>query len=176
MKINVAQLLKEPVGSLRQVVIDEVAETGMSVRGGLELLRTNRSILVRGKLGTTTKEICSRCLEEFDLPLTLDVEEEYYIKRDPTTGATLSVPSESGTFTVDEDNVLDLSEAVRQYILLTQPMKPICREDCAGLCPQCGRNLNDQSCDCKPISTDSPWAPLLALRQGDKQSTDKERG
>ncbi|UCC59537.1 MAG: DUF177 domain-containing protein [Dehalococcoidia bacterium] len=176
MKINVAQQLKEPVGSLRHVEINERAETGIAVQGRVQLLRTNRSILVSGKIGTTTKEVCSRCLEEFDLPLTLDIEEEYYVKRDPTTGAMLSVPSESGTFTIDEDNILDLNEAVRQYILLTQPMKPICRENCAGLCSQCGRNLNEQSCDCKPIITDSPWAPLQALRLSDKRSADRERG
>ena len=176
MKINVAQQLKEPVGSLRHVSINERADTGIAVQGEVELLRTNRSILVSGRLRTTTREVCSRCLEEFDLPLTLDIEEEYFIKRDPTTGALLSVPSESGTFAIDENNVLDLNEAVRQYVLLAEPMKPICSENCAGLCPQCGRNLNNQSCDCKPISTDSPWAPLQALRLGKKQSADKERG
>lgn len=176
MKINVAQQLKEPVGSTRQVTIEERADTGSVVQGVVELLRTNRSILVRGKLSTTAREVCSRCLEEFDLPLTLDIEEEYFIKRDPITGATLPAPSESGTFTVDENNILDLNEAIRQYVLLSQPMKPICRENCSGLCPQCGRNLNVQSCDCKASSTDSTWAPLQALRLGKKQSADKERG
>ena len=175
MKINVAQLLKEPIGSTRHITIDEMTDTGSRVHGDQQLLRTNRSILVSGRIETTARELCSRCLEEFDLPLTLDIEEEYYIKSGPVTDTTLSEPPESGNLTIDEHNILDLDEAVRQYILLVQPMKPICREDCAGLCTQCGRNLNKQSCDCTPISSDSPWAPLQKLLLG-KQPADKERG
>jgi uncharacterized protein len=53
---------------------------------------------------------------------------------------------------------------VRQYKIMALPMKPVCRKDCAGLCPQCGRNLNYATCDCQPAPPDARWAPLLALR------------
>jgi len=176
MKINVAQQLKEAVGSVRHCAIDETGEIGLPIRGEVQLLCTNRSILVRGTVETTAREVCSRCLEEFDYPLSLDIEEEYFITRDPASGALLPPETESGAFTIDENNLLDLSEAVRQYTLLAQPMKPICREDCAGLCPQCGRNLNYETCDCTPIHPDSPWTPLQGLLSGEKRSVDKERG
>lgn len=176
MKINVAQQLNEAVGSVRHYAIDEMGEAGFPVQGKVQLLRTNRSILVRGRLETTARDVCGRCLEEFDYPLSLDIEEEFFITRDPSSGALLTPPTETGAFAIDENNLLDLDEAVRQYKLLAQPMKPICREDCAGLCPQCGCNLNYETCDCTSIHTDSPWAPLQGLLSGERQSVDEERG
>jgi len=176
MRINVAQQLKEAVGSVREYEVDEVGEGGLPVRGRVQLLRTNGSILVRGRLETAGRDECSRCLGEFEYPLALDIEEEYIITRDPTTGAPLDQPTEPGAFTVDENNEIDLGEAVRQYVLLAQPMKPICREDCAGLCPQCGRNLNCETCDCKQSSIDPAWAPLRKLLTGSRKRARKERG
>lgn len=176
MKINVAQLLKEPVGSVRDLVIDEVGESGYPVSGKVQLLRTNRSILVRGRLETTERYVCSRCLEEFDNQLGLEIEDEFFLLKDPLSGLPVAPPADSGAFTIDEDNILDLSEAVRQYSLLAQPMKPICREDCRGLCSQCGRNLNHGTCDCKPAHSDSPWAPLLGLTATNSKPEDLERG
>ena len=175
MKINVAQQLKESVGSVRHITIDEIDSAGLPIRGEVQLLRTNHSILVSGRLNTTVRDVCGRCLEEFDYPLTLDIEEEYLLAKDLTSGTPLTPPTESGAFTIEEDNTLDLSEAVRQYTLLAQPLKPICREDCAGLCPQCGCNLNHETCHCTPIRHDSPWAPLQGLLSGAKQRVDTER-
>ena len=168
MKINVAQQLREGIGSVRRYEINEVGDNGFPTRGELQLLRTNRSILVRGKLETNAREVCSRCLEEFDYPLSLDIEEEYILTRDPVSGQPLNPPTESGIFTIDENNVLDLDEAVRQYTLLEQPMKPICKEDCAGLCPQCGHNLNYGKCDCRQAHVDSSWDRLQELLPDNK--------
>jgi uncharacterized protein len=175
MKFNVAQQLKESVGSVRHITIDEIASDGLPVQGEVQLLRTNRSILVSGKLNITVRDVCSRCLDEFEYPSTLDIEEEYFFTRDPTSGTLLTPPAESVAFTVDENNNLDLSEAVRQYTLLAKPIKPVCRENCAGLCSQCGCNLNYETCNCTPISHDSPWAPLKGLVSGDKRGIDTER-
>jgi uncharacterized protein len=169
MQINVAQLLKEPVGAVRTYETDETTGEGLPVKGTVTLLRTSRSILVTGSLETATKGECSRCLEKYDYPLRIDIEEEYFLTRDPVSGAVLPAPTEAGAFLIDENHILDLSEAVRQYTIMALPMKPVCREDCAGLCPQCGRNLNRGSCDCAPDGIDSRWAPLLALRTQNKK-------
>jgi uncharacterized protein len=63
-------------------------------------------------------------------------------------------------FAIDDGREIDLSEAVRQYILLAMPMKPLCREDCAGLCPRCGCNRNIDSCDCSDSGVDPRFAVL----------------
>lgn len=168
MQINVAQLLREPIGSVRDYEIERVMDIigeGVSrpVKGSARLMRTNRSILVKGTLDTGVELTCSRCLGQFEHPLRLNVEDEYYPTTDVNTGVPLSVPDEPGCFTIDENHILDLTEAVRQYVLLAIPMKPLCKEDCAGLCPICGKNLNQGPCGCPPPEKDQRWAELSKL-------------
>jgi len=173
MRFNVAQQLKEHVGSVRQYDVDETDGDGLPVRGKIQLLRTNRSILVTGSLETIAREECSRCLEQFEYPLKIDIEEEYFLTRDPVTGLALPPPTEAGAFLINENHILDLGEAVRQYKIMALPMKPVCREDCAGLCPQCGRNLNYVTCDCKLALPDPRWAQLQVLRTRKRQRSKK---
>jgi uncharacterized protein len=155
MQINVAQILKAPVGSTRNHQVGgavDISGNGVAseVYGEVELLRTNRGILVRGILHTEIEAVCSRCLTAFRCPMDLKIQEEYFPVIDVVSGAALALPDEPGSFTIDESHILDLTEAVRQYALLAKPMKPLCGENCAGLCPTCGHNLNQGPCDCSP--------------------------
>ncbi|HUP28016.1 MAG TPA: DUF177 domain-containing protein, partial [Chloroflexia bacterium] len=70
-------------------------------------------------------------------------------------------------FDIDANHMMDLSEPVRQAILVALPMKPLCREDCKGLCPNCGANWNDGLCDCTPEQMDNHWVGLRELRLED---------
>jgi len=155
MQINVAQLLKGNIGSVRDYDVDGVIDiTGSGndspVRGNISLTRTDSSILVKGVVDSEVELTCSRCLNQFNCPLTLNIEEEYFPTTDVNSGASLPSPGDPDRFTIDERHVLDLTEALRQRALLAIPMKPLCREDCAGLCPSCGRNLNLGPCNCPP--------------------------
>ncbi|MFC2058452.1 DUF177 domain-containing protein [Chloroflexota bacterium] len=172
MRINVAQQLKEPVGSVRQYEIEGSSEEGHPIKGKVHLTRTNRSILVKGMIETGGSAACSRCLEEFVYPLSLEIEEEYLPTRDLVSG--LPLPLQEGVFIIDENHILDLTEAVRQYALLAKPMNPVCQQNCAGLCAHCGHNLNCGPCDCMPAHSNSPWAQLQALLTGGKKQ--QERG
>jgi len=169
MQFNVAQLLKERVGQSRSYEIEENidviddAEGGSHVTGEVELLGTDRGILVRARLKTSVKCVCSRCLEVFDCPLSFEIAEVFFPTVDVNTGVSLEMPEEASPFTIDENHILDLSEAVRQYALLAMPMKLICRPDCAGLCPHCGCNLNNERCYCAAPMPDSRWAELYKL-------------
>ena len=170
MQINVAQLLRAAIGSGRDYDIKQVIDiTGDGVSGLVEgrvgLLRTDRGILVKGPLGTEVELTCSRCLGPFKRRLRMDVEEEYFPTTDVDTGAAIAVPDEPGCFTIDLNHILDLTEAVRQYALLALPMKPLCKEDCAGLCPICGHNLNAGPCGCPPRRADLRWAALSKLKK-----------
>jgi uncharacterized protein len=155
-EINVAQLLKEAIGATRVFEIDEALyldeTTQCHVQGEVEFLRTRRGILVRGTFTGTSRLVCSRCLDSFEYPLIFRIEEEFLPSVDVTSGVPLPLDDDPATFTIDDRHVLDLSEAIRQYALLAIPMKPMCRPDCAGLCPQCGANLNQQRCHCPPSS------------------------
>ncbi|MBM2825877.1 MAG: ribosomal L32-like protein [Dehalococcoidales bacterium] len=151
MWINVAQQLKAPVGLTRDYVVSEMVDIAGSshlVEGEVQLIRTNRGFLVRTTLHTDVDLPCSRCLTLFRYPLSINIEEEYFPTNNIITGEPLPLPDEPDCFTIDEHNILDLTEALRQYTLMAIPMKPLCSEDCAGLCPGCGGNLNQASCHC----------------------------
>ena len=168
MQMNVSQLLKAPIGTTRNHEVSGTVEisgdgVGSQVYGEVELLRTNRGILVKGTLHTEVQATCSRCLSLFGYPLTLNIEEEYFPVIDVVSGNSLSVPEDPGYFTIDEHHILDLTEAVRQYVLLVGPMKPLCREDCAGLCSSCGHNLNQGPCSCFPQEAAPPRSELNKL-------------
>jgi uncharacterized protein len=168
MQINVSQLLREPIGSTRDYQVNEVADIagdgkGCLVQGESHLLRTQRSILAKCALRTEVELTCSRCLSLFRYPLTLNFEEEYLPTLDVVSGAPLPLPEDGGTFTIDEHHILDLTEAIRQYTLLAIPMKPLCHKDCAGLCPSCGKNLNQGPCDCPTPGIDPRWSELTKL-------------
>ncbi len=169
MEINVSQLLKEPIGSSRKYTIDEAIDIAgdghdSAVNGDISLLRTQRGVLVRGKLQAELELTCSRCLSSFDYPLYISFEEEYIQTIDVNSGLPLQSSGEPGSFTIDEHHVINLSEAIRQYTLLAIPMKPLCHEDCAGLCQACGRNLNLGDCGCPVRTVDPRWSKLMDLQ------------
>jgi len=171
MWINVSQQLKSSIGSIRNYEVSEVVSIAggdSTVEGKVSLVRTDRGILAKATLHTEVEVTCSRCLSLFDCPLTLNIEEEYFPSIDVVSGTSLSLPEEPGCFTIDERHVLDLTEAIRQYALLAIPMKPLCGEDCAGLCPTCGYNLNQGPCGCLPQEADPRRSKLnkLALQRG----------
>ena len=172
MRLNVAQLLKEPIGSSRTYDIDEQPSDGSeegirSVRGQAALLRTDKGVLLTATLDTEVLLTCARCLNPFKHRMTLSIKEEFFATVDINSGAPLPPPDEPGTFTIDARHTIDLNEAVRQYSLVGLPLKPLCREDCAGLCPSCGKNLNDGPCGCEKDSAGYAKIPPSLKKKGE---------
>jgi len=133
--INVAQLLKEPVGSNQSYDISEVIDEEVEcfVEGKAKLIHISQGVLVQCKLTAEVKLICSRCLDTFLLPISFTAEGEFSPISDVSGDLALSSPEQSEEFTIDNKNILDLSELIRQYTLLNLPMKPLCRPDCPGI-------------------------------------------
>ncbi|GAB4565162.1 MAG: DUF177 domain-containing protein [Anaerolineae bacterium] len=171
MRYNVAQLLKEPIGAVRHYEEDEdvsrldpaIVPTSL-LRSNLTLLRTDRGILVTGHLGVLVQMSCSRCLEPVEVRLDVDVEEQFYPTVDVITGRMLPVDEEDQALWIDAHHILDMTEVVRQDLLLALPLHPLCRDDCAGICPYCGQNLNEGPCDCQANDIDPRWSALLDLK------------
>ena len=179
MRINVSQQLKASMGSIREYEVSEIVNlvSGQSmVQGEVGLMRTDRGILARGTLHTDVEVTCSRCLSLFSCPLILNIEEEYFPIADVASGASLLVSEEPGCFTIDEYHVIDLTEVIRQCALLTIPMKPLCRGDCAGLCPDCGHNLNQGPCHCSPQETEHCWSELSKLTLTSDAVVNEQKG
>jgi uncharacterized protein len=169
MRFDVSGLLRRPVGATVSYQIDEkdvvVSDDGAreAVTGTATLLRTKDGILVTAGLALSGRGTCSRCLAGLDLRLDLRVEEEFLPQVDVDTGAVLPPPEEPGAFLIGADQILDLTEAVRQYRMLALPMQPLCRVDCAGICPDCGQDLNQGACSCPREKPDARWATLAEI-------------
>jgi uncharacterized protein len=133
--INVTQLLKEPIGSSQSHEIS--GAIGEEIEGFVEVkvkvIRIDRGVLVQCKLTAEVKLICSRCLDAFLCPVSFTAEEEFLPISDVSGDLAPSSPEQSEGFTIDNRNVLDLGELIRQYILLNLPMKSLCRPDCPGI-------------------------------------------
>lgn len=170
MRYNVAQLLKSTTGATRTYKlhedisnIDPAVTPLTSLDGSVNLIRTGDGILAMGDLYTTIELTCSRCLEVFSKSLRFRVEEEFIPTIDLLTGARLPLAQANDTATIiDSHHVLDLTEVVRQDLILAVPMHAVCRSGCKGLCPNCGQDWNEGDCKCAPQELDPR---LAALRQ-----------
>jgi uncharacterized protein len=133
--INVSQLLREPIGSSQSHDISGTIyeEVEGFVEGKANLIRISRGVLVQCKLTAEVKLICSRCLNTFLCPMSFAVAEEFLPISNVSGDLGLSSPEQSEEFTINNKNILDLSELIRQYLLLNLPMKPLCRPDCPGI-------------------------------------------
>jgi len=135
-----------------------------SVRLRGEVQRTQAGVELRADWAATIREQCCRCLEPFE---TVQGEAFFLVL---TPEAVEFGPSEQEMRDEDAflyyvaDDLADLAEVVAEQILLAQPLKPICREDCAGLCPTCGVNRNRIECGCRRDEVDPRLAPLLEMK------------
>ncbi|MEO7000884.1 MAG: DUF177 domain-containing protein [Ktedonobacterales bacterium] len=169
---NVSQLMKAAPGTTLDVDLDDSddlnlqegeAELAGPVTGHVRLHRTNQGIFADGTVTTAVTLNCDRCLSDFVTPLTFPVREEFYPTIDVTTGAPLQTAHGEDAFPIDSRHELDLREAIRQNLVLALSARALCREDCEGLCQQCGQNLNEGDCDCPPEPTDERFGVLRAL-------------
>lgn len=173
--INVAGLLRStagttrsyPVSDLRLELGDERVQ-GEPLRGLIALTRTNRGLLVEGKLETSLIERCDRCLTAVVAPVAVELREEALPTLDIDSGQPLDVAEEPDVLRIDAHHVLDLEPTVVQAVSLAEPMKVLCREACAGLCSRCGRDLNLEPHEHKQ-EPDPRLAPLARLLDQKKE-------
>ena len=94
--------------------------------------------MVQGQFSAVVKAECVRCLSEYDQSLQTSFDELYAFSQ--------RTASESGLI-LPEDANIDFEPLVREYLILEIPISPVCKPDCKGLCPMCGENLNEQTCE-----------------------------
>lgn len=170
MRFNVAQLLKSAVGTSRQHDLDEDItgidpdlEVTEPLTGKVRFLRTSDGVLVTGRLHTAVCIACRRCVQAFGLPVDIDLEEHFHPSVSVDTGAAVPAADDEDAVTrMDCQHMLDLTEVVRQNLLLALPMYPLCSSQCRGLCSSCGADLNTEPCTCQSGEGDPR---LAALRQ-----------
>jgi len=127
--------------------------------------RTGSDILLRSDSGIRLKTDCAACLTEFELEV--PVVFSLTLKLRPAPSAELPEELELTREDLEEyfyeGESIDLSEVLREQVLLSLPMYPRCQETCRGLCPVCGVNLNEQSCSCEREEIDPRWVALRTI-------------
>jgi len=185
---NVAQLMKEPVGAHRSydfaeptlllsepIHEDDDELIARDVRGHVKFTRLNGRLRAEGAVDADVTLRCSRCLETFDTHLHAPLDEMFLQTYDVSSGLPLKREEgeeDADTFTLDRNHMVDLAEPLRQTLLVSLPLQPLCREACAGLCPTCGKNLNDGPCDC-PTEELDPRLAALADLLADEQTANR---
>ena len=164
LRIGVADIVQRP-GTRKPVrvsaVVPGLVVTGSAVPAGEEisadvmLEAVREGVLASGRVTALWEAQCRRCLGAVHGSLTVEVRELY--EPDPTEGESYALSNEQ----------VDLEPLVREAVLLDLPQAPLCRDDCQGLCPTCGVDLNEGPCSCVADDRDPRWAALDALRADD---------
>jgi len=135
MKINVSEIppqglhLSEVTSSQEwDLNSQDITYTG-DIKLEADVQRIGNNVNVHVKVYTERDVRCVRCLEKFHQTFSEEFNFNYLIS--------------------DENQILDITERVREELILNFPLKPLCRKDCKGICPICGKNLNYESCECK---------------------------
>ncbi|TPW17028.1 MAG: hypothetical protein FD129_535 [bacterium] len=122
------------------------------------------TVTIRGQGETRVEETCSRCTQTFTRPLQVEI--LVFCDRRGSDSAVDARQLEQEGEVVYHDGVsVDLTDPVREAIILAEPMNPVCRPDCRGLCAGCGADLNSESCRCGEPLPDPRWTALGQLKQ-----------
>lgn len=148
-----------PLESLERCQLLELGEVGWAG----EVARTKSGFLLTARLRYSQALECPRCLGRS--PAEVEAEIELLIQpksKEPVVGELELEDSDLGVLYL-EGEILDIDPILIEQIQLNVPMRQLCRQDCAGLCPQCGIDRNVDSCDCEEV-VDPRWVPLTVLR------------
>jgi uncharacterized protein len=129
-----------------------------------EVTRAKDQVTIAGTARTTLELNCSRCLDGFQVPVAAEFDLRYLPAAEaPTAGDELEVADEDINTAYYRDGQIDLAELVHEQLYLALPMKPLCKDECLGLCAVCGANRNTAPCACEHKWTDPRLAGLKAL-------------
>ncbi|UCD65003.1 MAG: DUF177 domain-containing protein [Candidatus Zixiibacteriota bacterium] len=128
----------------------------------LEIQKSGEEYFCQGEARASVQMTCARCLGEFDQDL-VNSTDFIVCTREQALANRDVVDNEDYAYFQGQDLQADVSHIVRQTLITAVSMKPLCSEDCRGLCPQCGTNLNENSCKCRKTNIDQRWEGLKKL-------------
>jgi uncharacterized protein len=149
MKYDVSHLIKEPTGSkttyeIKQDSMEFDDFYASDIHGLILLIKTDIGIWLQGSANIHLKSQCVRCLNEFQKRFDIKFETQFY----PSYTASTDMTGIEDSFIFNSDNMLDISDVFRQNVNVSAPMKPLCTDNCLGLCQSCGKNMNYDKCSC----------------------------
>jgi uncharacterized protein len=131
-------------------------------------VRSGDDLLFSGTIRGDAVGQCGRCLEEY--PLSLTREFSVVLTPRPPVGRETELSYDELSASFYSEEMIDVSALVYEQTLLALPIPPLCRDDCKGLCPQCGVDRNVETCDCRPDWTDPRLAVLSSLRASSSET------
>ena len=168
---NVAGLLGDSVGSVRTLDVSDATielpedlELAGPIAGQVRLRRTNRGILAEARLATALAGECARCLRPLTTPIEIVLDEEYLPSIDMVSGRPVDTAEEPDALRLTDHHELDLEPSVRDAIILAEPIAPLDRPDCPGLCVVCGLPLDEGEHDHPDDDIDPRLEALKAFR------------
>ncbi len=136
-----------------------------ALKGWLRLQMMGSRLIVRGEIHATLLLPCSRCLKEFPYKVDVEFMDEYLPAEALEGRDEVEISSEEAGISFYED-VVDLENLYMEKVYLSLPMKPLCSDECKGLCPYCGVDLNVESCNCHLREVNSRWEALKRVKEG----------
>jgi uncharacterized protein len=144
---------------------DESARIAEPVKVEGKLRKGIAQVDVNGRISGGAIEMeCQRCLTPTKIPLDFPFSATFVTEENYTDAKEAELRGADLDVSVYEDERIDLGELAREQILLNLPTQALCREDCKGLCPKCGANLNETACDCASVEIDPRWRGLSELK------------
>jgi len=140
------------------------------VKGNIK--HAGNEVFVSGHVETRVQLECDRCLKPLELPVSADFELEYITGADYESSSVAALSEEEMSVSVFDGQAIDVDEIVKEQILLAVPARTLCREDCKGICPECGTDLNTSQCSCAEEEVDPRWAALKSFKNTDNPDTE----
>ncbi len=134
----------------------------VAVKGNVKL--AGAQVVVNGHIDTRVQVECDRCLQPAELPVNADFALEYVTGSDYESSEAAELTHEEMSVSVFDGEAIDVDEMVKEQILLAVPTRMLCREDCKGICPECGIDRNSGKCACVTDDVDPRWAALKNLK------------
>ena len=183
MHITISDLQQEPL-EFDQKLTPGSIDFGQDLRqigpfhasGRADLLEEHRGprdivadIRLRARYQGTFEVPCARCVDPVTVPLAGDFDLIFKPLGVDGENAEQAISTSETEIGYYQNDSLALEDVLREQVLLSLPARTLCREDCKGLCPRCGSNLNNEACDCGAVSIDPRWSALGELRSKVKQ-------
>ncbi|GAC1446408.1 MAG: DUF177 domain-containing protein [Pyrinomonadaceae bacterium] len=171
MKIEVEKLPEAGASFIRDyasgdlALEDERARLSEPLHAVFHARRKRNECEIEGVMQGKLKAECDRCLGAAQFPVDAKFQVTYTPSDAHADTEAHELHAEDLTRVIYENGVIDLDELAREQVLLELPTRILCREDCKGLCPACGANLNEGACNCPTKDVDSRWSALAALKK-----------
>ncbi len=146
-----------------RVTITQPAEVNGTVR------RAGIEVFVDGHVETRAQLECDRCLKPVELPVSADFALEYITGAVYESSSAAALSEQQLSVSVFDGETIDVDEIAKEQILLAVPARTLCREECKGICPECGNDLNTGQCNCSADEVDPRWAALKSLKNNDTE-------